>query len=171
MEVEDRLTQRIGLVSGKRWACTVKVPTCYAALTLMLKDLTYQPVQCTAKRCLKKFAVSRAVEFPDANFESEKSLIKKITKKAIDNAQRGEHLSEDDVEKILGSGWIPTSYALVSTVQISLYVSNRHIHGHPRLFCLLRIHFRRRIPSHSAAFAMDTQGFSCTCSMVSTFNF
>jgi hypothetical protein len=26
MEVEDRLTQRIGLVSGKRWACTVKVP-------------------------------------------------------------------------------------------------------------------------------------------------
>jgi hypothetical protein len=40
MEVEDRLTQRIGLVSGKRWACTVKVPdTCYAALTLMLKDV------------------------------------------------------------------------------------------------------------------------------------
>jgi hypothetical protein len=80
MEVEDRLTQRIGLVSGKRWACTVKVPYA-AALTLMLKDVYTAVWVSAAKRCLKKFAVSRAVEFPDANFEIWKtSALSKINK-------------------------------------------------------------------------------------------
>jgi hypothetical protein len=78
----------------------------------MLKDVyTAGCRTAAAKRCLKKFAVSRAVEFPDANFEIWKTSA--YQNQAIDNAQRArEHLSEDDVEKILGSGWIPDIYAL-----------------------------------------------------------
>jgi hypothetical protein len=75
-----------------------------------------------AKRCLKKFAVSRAVEFPDANFEIWKtSALSKINKKQlITLKEHGEHLSGRR-RKILGSGWIPTSTPCGSQISWSYY--------------------------------------------------
>jgi hypothetical protein len=68
--------------------------SCYAALTLMLKDVYTACMGVTAaKRCLKKFAVSRAVEFPDANFEIWKTSALSKSTKTIDNAQRARNIS------------------------------------------------------------------------------
>jgi hypothetical protein len=100
MEVEDRLTQRIGLVSGKRWACAPLKSPILCRTDADVEGRLHSLYGVTAaKRCLKKFAVSRAVEFPDANFEIWKTSVYQNQKQLITLKEHGEHLSEDDVEK------------------------------------------------------------------------